>query len=201
MPTLSNAADASATTPRRGGCYHETVAFEVEGSVHRILRHGLEKHSTVFRDMFSLPQDQGAKKEGESDENPIKLAGCASEEFESLAEVLYPVLGETPELTKAQWTGVLKLSRLWDMPLVAKIAIEKLSGFELSAVEKIKRGEGAWGSCMAKRGIYCHSQRFLQDFPHRDYEPRVRYRHPDPLGKKRTFWAHTRDNADERVLD
>lgn len=70
--------------------------------MHRVPRHGLEECSSVFRDMFSLPQaiapvsdESGAEKqipkEGEDDENPIKLVGCTNEEFESLIDVMYPL--------------------------------------------------------------------------------------------------------------
>ncbi|KAJ3503637.1 hypothetical protein NMY22_g18182 [Coprinellus aureogranulatus] len=120
--------------------------------------------------MFSLPQgtDEDGRpvnREGDTDENPIKLVGCKNEEFESLIEVMYPLsLKGPPSLSKEKWVGVLKLSRLWDMPevqhpflsatfhtywilglgviiQVASVAIDKLSQFELTPVEKIKLGK------------------------------------------------------------
>ncbi|KAJ3534856.1 hypothetical protein NMY22_g6738 [Coprinellus aureogranulatus] len=123
---------------------------KVEGVVYRVPKHGLEECSSVFRDMFSLPQakwssadgaDEKASKEGEADDNPIKLSGCTSDEFESLIDVMYPLLRRTPELSKEGWISVLKLSRLWEMPEVAGIAIEKIGVFDLKPVEKVKLGK------------------------------------------------------------
>lgn len=103
--------------------------------------------------MFSLPQGPGgssASKEGDTDENPIKLVGCTTAEFEGLLELMNPryavwlgpyrcthdgAMGHdgltdsspfsdgpgVPELSKEQWMGVLKLGRLWDMPKVGVI--------------------------------------------------------------------------------
>jgi hypothetical protein len=46
--------------------------------------------------MFSLPQGtdeygRPVNREGDTDENPIKLVGCTNSEFESLIEVMYPL--------------------------------------------------------------------------------------------------------------
>ncbi|KAF6742609.1 hypothetical protein DFP72DRAFT_860321 [Ephemerocybe angulata] len=72
----------------------------------------------------------------------IRLCGCTNEEFESLLEVLYPEkLGSLPDLMKEQWTGALKLSRLWIMAEAAAVAIEKLSSLGLTPTEKIKLGK------------------------------------------------------------
>lgn len=71
--------------------------MRVEGTVHRVPRHGLEECSSVFRDMFSLPQANEpapgtrSSKEGDADGNPIRLVGCTNEEFESLIDVMYPL--------------------------------------------------------------------------------------------------------------
>lgn len=83
-----------------------------------------------------------SSEEGATHENPIKLTGCTTSEFQSLIEVMYPrQLSGPPALTKEEWTGVLKVARLWDMPVVAKVAIEKLSAMDLKAVEKIRLGK------------------------------------------------------------
>ncbi|KAF6756740.1 hypothetical protein DFP72DRAFT_893638 [Ephemerocybe angulata] len=129
---------------------HKTVHFEVEGLVYHVCRYGFETYSlSVFRDMFALPQGSheesavgATSEEGATRENPIKLTGCTTSEFQSLIEVMYPrQLSGPPALTKEEWTGVLKLARLWDMPAVAKVSIEKLSAMNLKAVEKIKLGK------------------------------------------------------------
>ncbi|KAJ3536486.1 hypothetical protein NMY22_g6022 [Coprinellus aureogranulatus] len=156
MPISSHPPQVSSPL-RRGMCYHDTVAFEVEGVVHRVLRHGLEECSSVFRDMFSLPQGTSesgtlSAKEGDTDENPIRLTGCTSEEFESLIAIVYPLLQRAPELSKEKWVGVLKLARLWDMQEVAGIAIAKLSSFDLSPVEKVKLGKAHGVATWLKEG-------------------------------------------------
>ncbi|KAJ3536483.1 hypothetical protein NMY22_g6021 [Coprinellus aureogranulatus] len=132
------------TTARVGPATDTNANTPVEGVVHRIPRHGLEECSTVFCDMFSIPQAQNKSagaREGDTDENPITLVGCTNEEFKCLIDVLYPLLGETPQLSKEEWAGVLKLARLWDMPRVAKLAIDKIYSFSLKPVEKIKLGK------------------------------------------------------------
>ncbi|KAF6747564.1 hypothetical protein DFP72DRAFT_919647 [Ephemerocybe angulata] len=129
---------------------HKTVHFEVEGLVYHVCRYGFETYSlSVFRDMFALPQGSheesavgATSEEGATRENPIKLMGCTTSEFQSLIEVMYPrQLSGPPALTKEEWIGVLKVARLWDMPAVAKVAIEKLSIMDLKPVEKIKLGK------------------------------------------------------------
>ncbi|KAF6747562.1 hypothetical protein DFP72DRAFT_1075230 [Ephemerocybe angulata] len=127
---------------------HKTVYFEVEGLVYHVCRYGFETYSlSVFRDMFALPQGSHEESavEGATRENPIKLPGCTTSEFQSLIQVLYPrQLSGPPTLTKEAWTGVLKVARLWDMPAVAKVAIEKLSTMDLKPVEKIRLGKEYW---------------------------------------------------------
>ncbi|KAJ3519320.1 hypothetical protein NMY22_g13258 [Coprinellus aureogranulatus] len=102
--------------------YYEAVIFEVEGTLYRVHKHGFINWSqSVFSDMFSLPQVSGEKatREGETDENPIRLVGCTKAEFEALLELMNPTDGPgVPALSKEQWIGVLKLGRLWDMPKV-----------------------------------------------------------------------------------
>ncbi|KAF5320067.1 hypothetical protein D9611_010341 [Ephemerocybe angulata] len=137
----SAAASAGSVGAKRGKFYHQLVTFEIEGVLHRISRDLLIRWSQFFLDMFKVPQGPG-EKEGDSDENPIRLSGCTNDEFESLLEVLYPQEDlRHSTLTKERWTGVLKLSRLWEMREVAAIAIEKMSALELTNVEKINLGK------------------------------------------------------------
>ncbi|KAF5320066.1 hypothetical protein D9611_010340 [Ephemerocybe angulata] len=147
-PTESSTPPDSRSAVKRGRFYHDTVAFEVEGIVHRVCRYGFEKWSqSVFPDMFSLPQGPNVNgvnsREGVTDENPIKLVGCTNDEFECLVEVMYPMEfdgAEEERFSMEQWTGVLKLARLWDMPRIANHAILWMSKKEMSAVEKVKLG-------------------------------------------------------------
>lgn len=59
---------------------------QVEEVVHRVPKYYLETWSTMFKDMFQLPQ--GPEAEGQSEDNPIVLSGCTNAEFESLMDVL-----------------------------------------------------------------------------------------------------------------
>ncbi|KAJ3513182.1 hypothetical protein NMY22_g15117 [Coprinellus aureogranulatus] len=144
MPGLPHTNDGHASS-RSGMFYYEAVIFEVEGTLYRVHKHGFINWSqSVFSDMFSLPQVSGEKvtREGDTDENPIRLVGCTKAEFEALLELMNPTDGPgVPALSKEQWIGVLKLGRLWDMPKAAALAIEKLDGFNLSAIEKVRLGK------------------------------------------------------------
>ncbi|KAF6747565.1 hypothetical protein DFP72DRAFT_1174880 [Ephemerocybe angulata] len=145
---------------KQGRFNHETVAFEVEGFSHRVCRYGFEKWSqSGFPDMFASTSPEGPNEhaesggDGEGTDKPIKLSGCTNAEFESLIEVMYPLqLSGPPTLSKEQWVGVLKLSRLWDMPEVATVAIERLSAMDLKAVEKINLGKSHGVPAWLKEG-------------------------------------------------
>ncbi|TEB26414.1 hypothetical protein FA13DRAFT_1737344 [Coprinellus micaceus] len=123
--------------------YYETVVFEVEERIYRVCRYGFVNWSqSIFCDMFSLPQPEEDKREGDRDENPIKLSGCTKEEFESLLELMYPSEGPgIPIFSKEQWTNILKLARLWDMPKPARIAISKLNELSLTPIEMVTLGK------------------------------------------------------------
>ncbi|KAF6747563.1 hypothetical protein DFP72DRAFT_919645 [Ephemerocybe angulata] len=139
--TTEKSSASTCVGPRRGKFYHQLVTFEIEGVLHRISKEGLVRWSQFFRDMFEIPQAPG-QREGDSDEKPIRLCGCTNVEFESLLEVLFPQeLKCPPSLTKEEWIGVLKLSRLWDMPKVAAMAVNDLSLFPLSPAEKVTLGK------------------------------------------------------------
>ncbi|KAF6756726.1 hypothetical protein DFP72DRAFT_893602 [Ephemerocybe angulata] len=142
---------------KQGKFNHQTATFEVEGFVHRVCRYGFEKWSAKpFSEMFaSAPEgpDERADDGQERDDEPIKLSGCTNFEFESLIEVMYPLqLTGPPTLSKEQWIGVLKLSRLWDMQEVATVAIERLSAMDLKPVEKIHLGKAHGVPAWLKEG-------------------------------------------------
>lgn len=68
--------------------------MQIEDSVFRVPRHGLEEQSEVFRDMFSMPTghelEEESEQEGGSDENPIRIYGVDKQSFKDLLTVLYP---------------------------------------------------------------------------------------------------------------
>ena len=48
-----------------------------------------QQESTVFRDMFSMPQGSQNMVEGLSDDKPIRLDGVAKNDFEQLLKALF----------------------------------------------------------------------------------------------------------------
>jgi hypothetical protein len=69
-----------------------SVQSQVDGVLYRVYRHPLEKNSSVFAAMFSIPQGCAAgDAEGTSDENPIRLDGVPAAELEAMLQILYPV--------------------------------------------------------------------------------------------------------------
>lgn len=64
------------------------MSVQVEGCLFKIPREPLVEESTVFADMFLLPQGDQATVEGQSDENPIILQEINKHDFEQLLKVL-----------------------------------------------------------------------------------------------------------------
>ncbi|KAF6752775.1 hypothetical protein DFP72DRAFT_791913, partial [Ephemerocybe angulata] len=116
--------------------------IQVQDKVYRVPRHGFTQYSGIFETMFTLPQGDDST-EGRSDDNPIVLPSCTTEEFESLLAVLYPTAPELQPiiLTKEHWIHVLKLSTLWDMEEVRGLSIKKISATNIGAIEKVKLGK------------------------------------------------------------
>ena len=60
----------------------------MEDCLFRVPREPLEAESTVFKDMFLLPQGDKVKVEGLSDANPVVLDGVKKKDFERLLKAL-----------------------------------------------------------------------------------------------------------------
>lgn len=58
--------------------------------IYRVYRYPFERNSGVFETMFSLPTERSMSEEGQSDDNPIRLEGVGSSDFEALLTVLCP---------------------------------------------------------------------------------------------------------------
>ncbi|KAI6109031.1 hypothetical protein EDD16DRAFT_54355 [Pisolithus croceorrhizus] len=109
--------------------YTHTVTFLVEDCLFRINKELLEAESTVFRDMFLLPQGDPETIEGHSDARPVILQGISKKDFESLLRALmYRQHGTTKgsDLDHDQWISVLKLSTMWDFHGLCNAAIQHL---------------------------------------------------------------------------
>ncbi|KAI6043408.1 hypothetical protein EDC04DRAFT_3088107 [Pisolithus marmoratus] len=117
----------SDTWSRHVEFYTHTVTFLVEDHLFRIPQEPLETESTVFRDMFLLPQGDSETVEGQSDTSPVVLQGVSKNEFESLLRaLLYRQHGakKGSGLDQAQWVPVLRLSTMWEFDELRSVAIQ-----------------------------------------------------------------------------
>ncbi|KAI6015181.1 hypothetical protein F5J12DRAFT_816462 [Pisolithus orientalis] len=102
---------------------------QVEDCLFRVPREPLEAESTVFRDMFLLPQGDSETVEGQSDTSPVILHGVSKKEFESLLRALLNRQHgkqKGSRLGKTQWISVLKLSTMWEFNELRDAAIQHL---------------------------------------------------------------------------
>ncbi|KAF6752776.1 hypothetical protein DFP72DRAFT_440315 [Ephemerocybe angulata] len=115
------------------------VTLKVQDKVYRVPRHGFTRYSGVFETMFTLPQGDGPI-EGRSDDNPIVLPSCTTEEFESLLSVLYQTAPQLESITlsKERWIHILKLSTFWDMEQVRRLSIKEISATNIGPIEKVQ---------------------------------------------------------------
>ncbi|KAI6027170.1 hypothetical protein EDC04DRAFT_168221 [Pisolithus marmoratus] len=134
----------SSTEVQRHTCFYmHSVTFLVENCLFRVPREPFERESTVFCDMFALPQGDGNNIEGLSDETPIRLLGVSKEDFEQLLKALfYRQHGRPPCLpdTIEQWMSVLKLSTAWGFEEVRTAAIDALMALGVSAIDRLVLG-------------------------------------------------------------
>ncbi|KAF6752777.1 hypothetical protein DFP72DRAFT_903584 [Ephemerocybe angulata] len=114
------------------------ITLKVQDKVYRVPRHGFTRYSGIFETMFTLPQGDDST-EGRSDDNPIILPSCTTEEFESLLSVLYPTAPHLQPtiLSKEQWIHILKVSTLWDMEEVRALSIKEILAMNPAAIEKV----------------------------------------------------------------
>ncbi|KAI5985622.1 hypothetical protein EDD15DRAFT_2122345, partial [Pisolithus albus] len=113
----------------------------VEDCLFRITKEPLEAESTVFRDMFLLPQGDPETIEGRSDTSPVILQGISKKEFESLLRALIQHgTNKGPDLDHDQWISVLKLSTMWDFHGLRNAAIQHLdvSSRSLNPIDKVE---------------------------------------------------------------
>ncbi|PBK73979.1 hypothetical protein ARMSODRAFT_929447 [Armillaria solidipes] len=118
--------------------YWNNVVFLVENTLFNVPRYHFETFSEVFKTMFALPQSDNLSIDGSSDEHPLVLQGVTAQDFRSLLSAM--LLPEPPLLNKEAWIAVLKLSNMWRLLEIRKIALRQLNSGELSHTEKI-----VWG--------------------------------------------------------
>ncbi|TDL18036.1 hypothetical protein BD410DRAFT_729099 [Rickenella mellea] len=107
----------------------------VESTNFRVHRYHFIRESYVFRDMFSPPVPAGDSVEGQSTSNPIILEQIQAEDFRSLLWFFYDSHYDHDPAEADRfgtWKGILRLSRLWGIKRLFKLASEKLKALELS---------------------------------------------------------------------
>jgi len=105
--------------------YFETITFQVEDTLFRVLKSGFEVEGSPFEAMFSLPQAPGEILEGTDDSSPIYLHGITKVSFRSFLRVLFPFKGAAT--TYPEWIAALDLATRWDFKKIRKTCIEALS--------------------------------------------------------------------------
>ncbi|KAJ6548871.1 hypothetical protein B0H19DRAFT_1074677 [Mycena capillaripes] len=97
--------------------YLDSITFQVEDYLFKVPRYHFERNSEIFASTLTLPVTGDV--EGGSNQNPIKLDGVSSVDFERLLVVLYPLHREDPmpTLSKDHWISVLKLATFWQPEL------------------------------------------------------------------------------------
>ncbi|THV06653.1 hypothetical protein K435DRAFT_644623 [Dendrothele bispora CBS 962.96] len=103
------------------------VVFLVEYTVYRIHRYFFQRDSSIFEAMFSLPVPAGERPEGESEDNPIYLHGIATQDFDRMLSILYPLNFLEYEMKSVEeWTSVLDLASRWEFSSLHELAVNNL---------------------------------------------------------------------------
>ncbi|KAH9951627.1 hypothetical protein B0H21DRAFT_684629 [Amylocystis lapponica] len=113
------------------------VVFLVENVLYNLHRSMLEKHSTVFQEMWSIPPPAG-NTEGSQAYNPIVLAGIKAIDFTRLLWIIYPpVLGSCKATTVDEWVSILDQADRWQIDNLRFFAIKTLQSMSVDPVLKI----------------------------------------------------------------
>ncbi|ESK97285.1 hypothetical protein Moror_17850 [Moniliophthora roreri MCA 2997] len=110
--------------------YIETIVYQVENTLFRVPSRYFHEKSEAFSGASQISKASG---EGSSDNDPVKLAlpqDANTNDFLQLARLIYPLTVGLPpptDLSRADWTSVLKLSTAWGFRDLRKLAIAELS--------------------------------------------------------------------------
>jgi len=124
-PDISQDQTPTPAAERDGVFYFETVTFQVEDTLFRVIKSDFEVQGTPFEAIFSLPQAPQKLVEGTDDSCPIYLHGISKVNFRSFLRVLYPFKGAV--VTYTEWIEALELAIMWDFKEIRKTCIEALS--------------------------------------------------------------------------
>ncbi|KAI0644967.1 hypothetical protein C8Q79DRAFT_912026 [Trametes meyenii] len=111
----------------------------VENTLFKVFRSTFTRHSSVFKDLFSLPTcPNGMPAEGHDDDNPLHFSGISATDFERLLWVLYPpsYAAHKPK-TVDEWRSILSLATRWEFASIRTLAIHELRTLSMSPVERI----------------------------------------------------------------
>ncbi|KAF5354437.1 hypothetical protein D9757_014719 [Collybiopsis confluens] len=116
--------------------YFDFVVFQVEQVLYKLPRHRFTEESSVFADMFALPQGAEKLTEGSDNDNPIRLEQTQRKDWDCLLKLLFhrnqPGLLE-PNFSFDEWVSVLSLATRWEMNFIRETAIERIARFTNSA--------------------------------------------------------------------
>ncbi|KAJ7625579.1 hypothetical protein FB45DRAFT_750865 [Roridomyces roridus] len=125
----------------------------VENQLFKVPGYRFENHSEVFKTASELPVPGSA--EGQSDEDPIKLGGVSSVDFERFLSVLYPSnLNKFASLPKDHLISVLKLATLWRILDVRDFAIDNMDRHVTGTAEGIFLGRTYHVAKWLRSGYY-----------------------------------------------
>ncbi|KAH9899913.1 hypothetical protein C8Q73DRAFT_681424 [Cubamyces lactineus] len=138
MESESHASEASKAQRHRDYFFDDgNVVLQVESVLYKLHRSLLEKHSPVFRELFTIPQPPGST-EGYSEDNPIVLAGVGAMDFTRFLWLLYPpTLGYCEIATVDEWLSVVDQADRWQMDSLREYAITQLRQLYIEPVRKI----------------------------------------------------------------
>ncbi|PFH47374.1 hypothetical protein AMATHDRAFT_6815 [Amanita thiersii Skay4041] len=94
---------------RHPNLYFEDIILRVEDQLFKVPRHLFLEHSEIFRTTLDTPVE-GEKPDGFSDDRPSHL---------------YPSILQPP-FTFTEWTSILKLAILYEMPQIQKLAMNSM---------------------------------------------------------------------------
>ncbi|PPQ65566.1 hypothetical protein CVT24_010828 [Panaeolus cyanescens] len=128
--------------------FSKNVILKVEDTLFCVPLKRLAIPGSFFETLFSLPQGQDSTTrnaqavEGDSEENPIVLAGIPKDTFRDLLGILYPPSYGCPPLDPERWFKVMDLAIMWDLTEARVMAIAALKDYIQKAplYEQVARG-------------------------------------------------------------
>ncbi|RPD67210.1 hypothetical protein L227DRAFT_619446 [Lentinus tigrinus ALCF2SS1-6] len=113
------------------------IVIRVQDTLYKLHRSLLERHSPVFRELFTVPQPEGST-EGLAEDNPIILSGIEAIDFTRLLWLLYPpVLATCPITTVDEWMSIFEQADRWQVDYLREFALARLRSSYIPPIRKI----------------------------------------------------------------